>query len=66
MRKLLAVFALLMLSACASMPMMESSMQSDFNGQRYVSGPTNIQDARFGNPEFYSDSDGPLPQFPQF
>lgn len=64
MQKLLALCAAaLTLSACGSMPTMQSSMQSDFNGQRYESGPTSIQDARFGNPEFYSESDIRLPQF---
>jgi len=64
MRNLFALCAVLTLSACGSMPTVQSSMQSNFNGQRYVSGPTNIRDARFGNPAFYSDSDDlPLPQF---
>jgi hypothetical protein len=39
-------------------------MQSSFNGERYQSGPTDIHDSRFGNPAFYSESDGMrLPSF---
>jgi hypothetical protein len=39
-------------------------MQMNMNGRSFQSGPTDIHDARFGNPEFYSDSDDtPLPAF---
>ncbi len=61
---LCTVGAALMLSACESMPTMGSSMQSNFNGQQYVSGPTSIRDPRFGSPAFYSESDDiRMPQF---
>ena len=63
MRKLLFVPVVLILASCESMPS-SSSMQMNFNGQNFQSGPTNIHDARFGSPEFYSESDNaPLPAF---
>jgi hypothetical protein len=53
---LLFVPAVLALSACASMDsgssMRGSSMQMNFNGRSFQSGPTSIYDARFGNPQF--------------
>jgi hypothetical protein len=63
MRKLIIFSCITALSACGSMPI-QSSMQSSFNGERYQPGPTNIHDSRFGNPAFYSESDGMrLPSF---
>jgi hypothetical protein len=63
MRKLLLLPAVLLLSSCASMPLDSSSLMQ-FNGQSFQSGPTSIHDARFGSPEFYSESDGMrLPSF---
>ena len=60
---LLLVPAVLVLSACASTDF-GSSVQTNFNGQNFQSGPTDIHDARFRNPAFYSESDNaPLPAF---
>jgi hypothetical protein len=51
------------LPACGSMPI-QSSIQSNFKGESYQSGPANIHDSRFGNAAFYSESDGMrLPTF---
>jgi hypothetical protein len=64
MRKLVILFGVAALSACGSMPAMQSSVQSSFNGESYDSGPTSIRDPRFANPAFYSESDGMrLPSF---
>lgn len=63
MRNILFLSVLVLLSSCASMPL-GSSTGLQFNGQSFQSGPTDIHDARFGNPEFYSESDSMrLPSF---
>jgi hypothetical protein len=51
MKYILSLALVGLLCACSSAP----TMQTSFNGMRYTSAPTSIDDPRLAHPQFYRD-----------
>jgi hypothetical protein len=59
----LVVISVLLLCACSTTPVFESSI----NGFSYTPAPTNLNDPRLSSPQFYMDDDkSPVARYYQY